>query len=88
MQYSLSRSSVPAVTRIAMETLSTEGVSYLEATMSDNPLCPNCSRPMHITRTLPHADCDVDDVNVFKCSYCGVNFITEDHVPVAGERVQ
>ena len=52
--------------------------------MTDNPLCPNCSRPMQISRTLPEAECDEGAVNVFMCNSCNISFITEDHRPVAG----
>jgi hypothetical protein len=39
-------------------------------------------------KTLPHIY-DEPDVNVFvfKCGQCGVSFITEDHLPIAGVRV-
>jgi transposase-like protein len=53
--------------------------------MADVPLCPNCSRPMHISRTLPHAEGETE-VNVFICSNCNVSFITENHLPIAGDR--
>jgi hypothetical protein len=52
--------------------------------MAHNPLCPNCSRPMNIARTLPEAVSDDAAVNVFECSNCHVSFITEDHLPIAG----
>ena len=56
--------------------------------MLENPLCPNCSRPMHVTCTLPEAECDEGAVNVFACSICDVSFITEDHLPIAGVTVK
>lgn len=56
--------------------------------MSDSPLCPNCGRPMKLSRTLEPQPGDTDDVNVYKCSVCNVSFITEDELPIAGVRVQ
>jgi transcription elongation factor Elf1 len=56
--------------------------------MSKGPLCPNCGRQMSFSRTLAPDVGETDDVNVFKCSVCGVSLITEDHLPVAGVRVQ
>ena len=54
--------------------------------MYENPICPNCSRPMKQERTLP-GDKWNPESNVFKCDYCGVSFLTEDHIPIAGTRV-
>lgn len=42
---------------------------------------------MAFNRTLAPDVGETDDVNVFKCNVCGVSFITEDHMPVAGVRV-
>jgi transposase-like protein len=53
---------------------------------SQSPLCPNCSRPMTVARTIPGV-LDEPEVNVFKCSRCGVNFITEDHLTISGTAV-
>lgn len=47
------------------------------------PLCPNCSRPMTVARTIPGIR-DTPELNVFECCRCGVNFITEDHLTIAG----
>ena len=44
---------------------------------SQSPLCPNCSRPMVIARTIPGV-LDEPEVNVFECSCCRVDFMTED----------
>jgi hypothetical protein len=43
---------------------------------SQSPLCPNCSRPMVIARTIPGV-LDEPEVNVFECSCCRVDFMTE-----------
>jgi hypothetical protein len=51
-----------------------------------SPLCPNCSRPMIIARTLPALHDDLE-VNVYECSHCGVDFITEDHLTISGTAV-
>ena len=51
-----------------------------------SPLCPNCSRPMILTRTIPSV-LDEPEVNVFECSSCGVNFITEGHLTISGTAV-
>jgi len=48
-----------------------------------SPLCPNCSRPMIVARTIPGA-LGVPEVNVFECRRCSVDFITEDHLTIAG----
>lgn len=42
---------------------------------------------MNIARTLPSDD-EKPETHVFKCSYCKLDFITEDHVPVAGPSVR
>jgi hypothetical protein len=41
---------------------------------TDIPLCPNCGRTMHLTRTMPRAG-DAD-LHVFKCGECAV-WLTE-----------
>ncbi len=46
------------------------------------PLCPNCGRPMREVRTIRKLE--MPDVNVFACSRCDVDFITEDHHTIAG----
>ena len=51
-----------------------------------SPLCPNCSRPMVVARTILGL-LDEPEVNVFKCSRCRVDFITEDHLTIAGTAV-
>ena len=48
-----------------------------------SPLCPSCSRPMILARTIPSV-LDEPEVNVFGCSGCRVDFITEDHLTIAG----
>ena len=53
---------------------------------AQSPICPNCSRPMVVARTIPGV-LDEPEVNVFKCIRCGVNFITEDHLTIAGTTV-
>ena len=50
---------------------------------SQSPLCPNCSRPMIVIRTIPGV-LGEPDVNVFECSHCRVDFTTEDHLTIAG----
>jgi hypothetical protein len=42
---------------------------------------------MPLNRTLEPDVGEIIDVNVFKCSVCGVSFISEDHLPIAGVRV-
>ncbi len=56
--------------------------------MPDSPLCPNCSRPMSLSRTLPPVGDNSEEINVFRCQVCNVSFITEDHLPIAGAVVQ
>ena len=46
------------------------------------PLCPNCSRPMIVARTIPGV-LDEPEVNVFRCSGCRVDYITEDYLTIA-----
>jgi hypothetical protein len=41
---------------------------------------------MVVVRTIPGV-LDEPKVNVFKCSRCGVNFIMEDHLTIAGTAV-
>jgi hypothetical protein len=41
---------------------------------------------MSVSRTLPSVAA-APEVNVFKCGYCGVSYITEDHLPIAGVHV-
>jgi transposase-like protein len=48
-----------------------------------SPLCPNCSRPMIVIRTIPGV-LGEPDVNVFECSHCRVDFTTEDHLTISG----
>jgi transposase-like protein len=47
--------------------------------------CPNCGKPMRISRVLPNPSGEQEDVNVYKCSQCNVHFITEDHYPLTGQ---
>ena len=49
---------------------------------SRSPLCPNCSRPMVVARTILGL-LDEPEVNVFECRRCRVDFITEDHLTIA-----
>jgi len=51
----------------------------------DKMLCPNCSRPMQITRSIPPS-AGTTERHVFECRICMVAYVTEDHVPVSGER--
>lgn len=46
------------------------------------PLCPNCGRPMYLTRTTPRSE-GLSDLCVFKCGECAV-WLTEsaDEPPV------
>lgn len=37
---------------------------------TDLPLCPNCGRPMSLTRTTPRLG--LPDLCVYKCGECGV----------------
>jgi hypothetical protein len=41
---------------------------------------------MIVARTIPGV-LDEPAVNVFKCSRCGVDFMTEDHLTIAGTAV-
>ena len=52
--------------------------------MTAGVFCPSCGRPMHCARTLTHEADDDENVNVYECVFCKVNFITEDHLPIAG----
>jgi hypothetical protein len=51
--------------------------------MPMSPTCANCGRTMVETpRSLKH---DGDwEISVFGCSACGIDFFTEDHVPLTG----
>jgi hypothetical protein len=51
-----------------------------------SPLCPNCSRPMILARTIPGV-LDEREVDVFECSACRVDFIIEDHLTISGTAV-
>lgn len=68
---------------LSIGSLLEHGRDLEEARMSDNPLCPNCGRTMRMTRTLPAED-EEPESHVFQCTMCQVNFITEDHFPIAG----
>jgi len=35
------------------------------------PACPNCGRPMHLTRSMPRA-AGAPDLPTYKCGECGV----------------
>ena len=54
---------------------------------SESPICPNCSRPMRMVHALRPV-MGKPDANVFECGFCNVSFFTEDHLPIAGLRVQ
>jgi hypothetical protein len=56
--------------------------SYL-STMPQSPTCANCGRPMIETPRSMKQDGEWD-VSVFECSACGIDFFTEDHVPLTG----
>ena len=51
-----------------------------------SPLCPNCSQPMILARTILGV-LGEPEVNVFECSRCRVDFITEDHLTISGTAV-
>ena len=51
--------------------------------MPKSPTCANCGRPMIETPRSMRAEGEWD-VNVFECSVCGLDYFTEDHVPVTG----
>ena len=55
----------------------TNGSARLRQTECDRP------RPMVVARTMPSA-LDEPEVNVFACRHCGADFITEDHLTIAG----
>lgn len=46
-----------------------------EGRMASRPLCPNCGRPMHLSRISPRAG-GQPDVRTFGCGECGV-WLTE-----------
>ena len=51
--------------------------------MLKSPTCANCGRPMIETpRSAPGVGRWV--LSVFECSACGLDFFTEDHVPLTG----
>ena len=56
-----------------------------------SPLCPNCSRPMIVARTIPgvldEPEIDEPVINVCECSRCRIDFITEDHLTISGTAV-
>lgn len=43
--------------------------------IAGRPLCPNCGRPMHLTRMTP-ATGSVPDLRTYGCGECGV-WLTE-----------
>jgi hypothetical protein len=49
------------------------------SSMEKAPRCPNCGKLMRVMRTLPAKSGGEEEINVFKCGSCNVNFITEDH---------
>ena len=49
----------------------------------DNPICPNCSRPMKVARTIPPQGQE-EETNVYECKICKLSFVTEDHCSIAG----
>jgi hypothetical protein len=51
------------------------------------PLCPNCSRPMTVARTIAATSIE-PELNVYRCNICSVDFITEDHLTIAGTTVR
>ena len=51
--------------------------------MLKSPTCANCGRSMIETPRSMRADGDWD-VSVFECSACGLDFFTQDHVPLTG----
>jgi primosomal protein N' len=51
--------------------------------MTDTPLCPNCSTPMSMSRTLESSAAG-PETNVYQCRKCNISFVTEDHCSVAG----
>ena len=80
---------------LRMETLRSESVISLHGHtlhVSSRYTFPVAAMPEllsvdeHVSNTLPHIH-DEPDVNVFKCGQCGVIFITEDHLPIAGVHV-
>ena len=51
--------------------------------MPKSPTCANCGRPMIETPRSLREDGEWD-VSVFECNACGIDFFTEDHVPLTG----
>jgi len=51
--------------------------------MIKSPTCANCGRPMIQTPRSLQNDGEWD-VSVFECAVCGIDFFTEDHVPLTG----
>ena len=47
------------------------------------PTCANCGRSMIETPRSMRRDGEWD-FSVFECSMCGIDFFTEDHVPLTG----
>ena len=45
-----------------------------------NPRCPNCGRSMTLIRDAGNPN----DQHTFECGGCKIIYMTEDHVPVAG----
>ena len=48
--------------------------------MASDPTCPNCGQPMALIappKGVHHR---------FECKNCNVVYMTEDHIPVSGER--
>lgn len=65
----------------------TRGLSPHDTRVSDmthdNPICPNCSRPMKVARTIPPQGQE-EETNVYECKICKLSFVTEDHCSIAG----
>jgi hypothetical protein len=51
--------------------------------MPKSPTCANCGRPMIETPRSLRQDGEWV-VSVFECAACGIDFFTEDHVPLTG----
>jgi hypothetical protein len=67
------RGEVASMSTMASEAMQQVG-DPIRDRIKDRPACPNCGRPMHLTRTTPRAS-GLSDVRTYNCGECGVGAI-------------
>lgn len=55
--------------------LTQESLRPIGDAVTARPLCPNCGRPMHLSRTAPRSG-GLADLLTYRCGECGV-WLTE-----------